>query len=312
MRPFIEITPEAADSLRDSIINNHISLISAGDYLDTEEGKSDIHQNMFNRLDEIRRDVIPWIDGVCPLDGARVLEMGCGTGIAVVALAEQGAEVTGVELSEASLAAARDRVACYGLTANLSRANAVEARDRFRGMEFDVILFYASLEHMTCNEKIESLRSAWSMLRPGKFLCVVDTPNRLWHFDNHSAMLPFFHWLPDDLAMDYARLSPRRSLRERFAEGRERSVEDICRYGRSLGFHEFDLALGDSRQLDVVSSRLQFESRRNRRFRARRLLARIKKHIIGDMFYEEMLQKLYPGLHPGFFDEYIEIFIKKH
>jgi len=44
------------------------------------------------------------------VDGRHVLDAGCGSGVYTAALADRGAEVTGVDVSEAMLAEARDRV----------------------------------------------------------------------------------------------------------------------------------------------------------------------------------------------------------
>src|SRR6185503_8525463 len=49
--------------------------------------------------DRLRRDrmqIIPWLDRTRPLSGTRILEVGCGSGGAPVAPAEQGREVIAV------------------------------------------------------------------------------------------------------------------------------------------------------------------------------------------------------------------------
>lgn len=42
---------------------------------------------------------LPWMMAVMPINGARVLEIGAGTGASTVALAERGASVTSIDLS---------------------------------------------------------------------------------------------------------------------------------------------------------------------------------------------------------------------
>jgi 2-polyprenyl-3-methyl-5-hydroxy-6-metoxy-1,4-benzoquinol methylase len=132
-----------------------------------------------------------------PLSGARILEIGCGTGASTVALAEQGAQVTAVDLDGSALEVARVRCDAYGVRATFIEANAVDAIQ-----PADMIVFFACLEHMTYEERIESLRKAWEVLPPHGILAVVDTPNRLWYFDGHTALTPFFNWLPHELAME--------------------------------------------------------------------------------------------------------------
>src|SRR5919107_3297667 len=71
-----------------------------------------------------RTDFIPWLDSACRLRGRRVLEIGCGTGSLLVALAEQGALVTGIDVDEPSLRVARDRCALYDLEVKLEHLSA--------------------------------------------------------------------------------------------------------------------------------------------------------------------------------------------
>jgi 2-polyprenyl-3-methyl-5-hydroxy-6-metoxy-1,4-benzoquinol methylase len=49
------------------------------------------------RLQMGRYELIPWLEHTMPLRGKRILEIGCGTGAATVALAEQGANVAALE-----------------------------------------------------------------------------------------------------------------------------------------------------------------------------------------------------------------------
>ena len=52
---------------------------------------------------------------------------------------------------------------------------------------------------MTHRERLRSLQVASRMLVDDGVLCIIEAPNRLWPFDSHTADLPFFHWLPDEL-----------------------------------------------------------------------------------------------------------------
>ena len=125
----------------------------------------------------------------------------------------------------------------------------------YGGIRFDFIIFYASLEHMTHHERISAIRTTWDMLPPGGLLSVVETPNRLWHTDPHTSLLPFFHWLPDELAFDYSRFSSRPNFRERYDNyDDEQQRLHFLRRGRGVSFHEFVLAIGSVEQLNVRSS----------------------------------------------------------
>jgi cyclopropane fatty-acyl-phospholipid synthase-like methyltransferase len=67
--------------------------------------------------------------------GTRVLDLGCGPGTYAVPLAHQGAEVTGVDLSEAMLDQARQACADAGAPVRLVRA---DMRDVVEPESFDL------------------------------------------------------------------------------------------------------------------------------------------------------------------------------
>jgi len=153
---------------------------------------------------------------------------------------------------------------------------------------------------MTIAERLGSLRTAWDMLPAHGLLVVVETPNRLWYFDGHSSYLPFFHWLPNELAFAYAKLSARNNFRELYKEYNPASKEHFLRRGRGMSFHEFDLAIGPTRDLKVVSSLSTFQGIR---YTLRK--SRLARH------YKKVLQKIYPSIHEGFFDESLYLILEK-
>lgn len=85
------------------------------------------------------------------------------------------------------------------------------------------------------------------MLAPGSFWGVIDRPNWLWWFDNHTAFLPFLHWLPDDLASDYAPHSYCSFMKAYALKERDDATTlDFARRGRGVSYHEFDLTLDEN------------------------------------------------------------------
>jgi hypothetical protein len=103
------------------------------------------------------------LERLVPLPGRDVVDIGCGGGVLVRALAARGARVTGVEISESQLAAAlRDddgRGARYvvGLAERLPLEDA----------SVDVVVFMRALHHVPPADMLDGLREAVRVLRPG-------------------------------------------------------------------------------------------------------------------------------------------------
>jgi S-adenosylmethionine-dependent methyltransferase len=273
-------------------------------YRSLEKAQNDLQDHLHRRLDNFRKFVIPWLDNVKPLDEARILEIGCGTGSSTVALAEQGAHVTSVDILETSIAVAKDRCQAYDLNANFLCVNATEVQRIFRDQSFDFIIFFATLEHMTHNERIIAMRKTWEMLSPGSLWCVIDTPNRLWYFDDHTSLLPFYQWLQDDLAFSYSRFSPRESFRDLYRDITDVAKLDFLRRGRGVSFHEFELTMKRAENLDVVSS-LAIYLRSQRPLRDTLLTPKQEKR------FESFLVQIGPKIHRGFYQRSLDLIIRK-
>lgn len=227
-----------------------------------------------------------------PLTGKRVLEIGCGTGSSTVAFVEQRAVVTAYDLDERSVAVALDRLAAHKLTADVRVATAQPEGS------FDIILLYAVLEHMTLEERLGAIREAWSRLVPGGILVVVETPNRLWYRDSHTAMDNWFLWLPDDLAMLYADRTPREKFRDL------KTPIELARWGRGVSFHDFEVALDiECAKLPVISSMTHWIRRRT------------NTHRIGSSElrrrWERLIREIQPDAHEGFTAEYLDLILRK-
>jgi 2-polyprenyl-3-methyl-5-hydroxy-6-metoxy-1,4-benzoquinol methylase len=294
------IDADGVQALRKSIQTNyHAGWRSESSY-SKEAYEHDLNAHLEGRLESDRRMVVPWLDHARRLRDSRILEIGCGTGSSTVALAEQGAKVVGIDIDQDALTVARDRCRIYGVEAEFHAMNSTTMRDVFGGNTFDFIIFFASLEHMTIAERLAGLGDAWQMLPHAGLLVVVETPNRLWYYDGHTSMLPFFHWLPNELAFRYSRLSPRENFRELYRSYDAPSKEHFLRQGRGASFHEFDLAVKPAKDLRVVSSLSTFHGMRHEPQRS-----------LLDRRYKSILRRIYPEIHEGFCDDSLFLIIEK-
>jgi SAM-dependent methyltransferase len=194
--------------------------------------------------------MLPWVEGVVPLAGRRVIEFGCGNGPVTCALAERGATVLALDIDERAVDEARGRIAAQCLEAEFSSAPFARLLEEVetRG-PVDVFFLFATLEHMTIDERLKTLAAARDAIGRDGFLVVCETPNRLLPSDDHTSLLPFFGMLPDELALRFVDRSEREEFRadvaSAIAEGEAVARERLARWGRGASFHEFELAFPD-------------------------------------------------------------------
>jgi 2-polyprenyl-3-methyl-5-hydroxy-6-metoxy-1,4-benzoquinol methylase len=166
----------SVDGFRNHLLENW----STRDYWDSEVGRHDIDEHTVGRLIYDRHEYVPWLNELRRLDGAHVFEIGCGTGSSIMALAEQGSEVTGIDVVPESLEVSRARLRFFGFgEPSLHHLNGTEIARRFRHTGFDFVIFFASLEHMTHSERLTSLRAAWQLLADDGILSIIEAPYRL-------------------------------------------------------------------------------------------------------------------------------------
>lgn len=319
--------------VRESLVRN---IYTDSEYLASDIGRKDLADHLENRLTHNRQRVVPWLLSFLPLDGTQVLEIGCGTGASTLALTECGAVVTAIDIRPDSIQVASDRCQAYGHKANFVVANAAALGDILKS-KFEAVVFYAALEHMTYEERRAAMRDTWQSLAPGAYWIVVDTPNRLWYSDTHTSFLPFFNWLPDQLAFEYSRFSPREYFRELYDERTPEKELDFLRRGRGLSFHEFELYLAPRQELEVVSclsaywnaywnartaGEVQNNSTTKVRWKALLGSLRARRQApcsedrdtvadSGDDAWRKLLGSAVPDLHPAFLEPYLDLAIRK-
>src|SRR5688500_8581718 len=101
----------------------------------------------FRPLHEINPLRLEWIDRHAALAGKKVLDVGCGGGILAEAMAQRGAEVTGIDLSEKGLRVAELHLLESRLAITYERAMPEEYAAVHAGA-FDVVTCMELLEHV--------------------------------------------------------------------------------------------------------------------------------------------------------------------
>jgi 2-polyprenyl-6-hydroxyphenyl methylase/3-demethylubiquinone-9 3-methyltransferase len=110
--------------------------------------------------DDIRLTAI--VAALPQVRGARILDVGCGKGRFAARLAERGARVVGVDISEAMLTAAE----------GLTRVRAASRRLPFADASFDCAMAVEVLEHLPSVEA--TLAELRRVVRPGGVIAIVD------------------------------------------------------------------------------------------------------------------------------------------
>ncbi len=129
----------------------------------------------------------------CPAPG-RLIDLGCGTGRLLLALARRGYRVLGVDLSPEMLAVAREKSAVAGLPVDLLRANLAEL-DAVAGDSFDYAACLFSTLGMVAGAEARRrvLMHAFRVLRPGgrfvlhvhnRWFNALDPSGRRWLLGN--------------------------------------------------------------------------------------------------------------------------------
>ncbi|MEW5735962.1 MAG: corrinoid protein-associated methyltransferase CpaM [Thermodesulfobacteriota bacterium] len=108
--------------------------------------------------------------------GARVLEMGCGTGeLASLLLAAGAAEVLGFDQSPAMAAQSRERIVRENLGDRFQVMNmGVDGMDALASGSFDAVFSTLVMSELSDDERRFTLRQAFRALRPGGSVVLAD------------------------------------------------------------------------------------------------------------------------------------------
>ena len=141
---------------------NHI----ARNYWDPEGPMRAIHQ-----INPLRID---FVESYYPLQDAKVLDVGCGGGLAAEAMAKRGSLVTGIDTSPEMLKTAKLHARECKVKVTYLQSHA-EAFAKKHACEFDLVTCFEMIEHVP--DPIQTLRALSQLVRPGGWL-VISTINR--------------------------------------------------------------------------------------------------------------------------------------
>ena len=122
-------------------------------------------ESEFRPLHQINPLRLEWINGLVPLQGKKVLDVGCGGGILTDAMARLGAQALGIDLATKSLKVAQ----LHALEAQTPNAHyrevAVEALAAEQPASFDVVTCMEMLEHVPDPSSV--VRACAQLVKPG-------------------------------------------------------------------------------------------------------------------------------------------------
>ncbi len=122
-------------------------------------------ESEFKPLHQINPLRLEWINGLSPLQGQKVLDVGCGGGILSDAMARSGAEVLGIDLATKALRVAQLH-AVEASTPNVRyREISVEALAREMPGAFDSVTCMEMLEHVP--DPASVVRACAQLVKPG-------------------------------------------------------------------------------------------------------------------------------------------------
>jgi 2-polyprenyl-6-hydroxyphenyl methylase/3-demethylubiquinone-9 3-methyltransferase len=121
----------------------------------------------FRPLHEINPLRLEWINSRAPLNGKKVIDVGCGGGILAESMAKKGAHVTGIDLSQKALNVADLHSLESGLTIRYQHIAAEKMAEQ-ESSEYDVVTCMEMLEHVPDPGSI--VQACAKLVKPGGYV----------------------------------------------------------------------------------------------------------------------------------------------
>ncbi len=118
----------------------------------------------FKPLHEINPLRLEWISSHASIPDKNILDIGCGGGILSESMAQRGATVTGIDLSDKALGVARLHLLESGNTVGYQQISAEELAEKSPG-SFDVITCMELLEHVP--NPASTISACATLVKPG-------------------------------------------------------------------------------------------------------------------------------------------------
>ncbi|MFL2530115.1 MAG: bifunctional 2-polyprenyl-6-hydroxyphenol methylase/3-demethylubiquinol 3-O-methyltransferase UbiG [Porticoccaceae bacterium] len=118
----------------------------------------------FKPLHDINPLRANWIDNLAPVAEKKVLDVGCGGGILAEALAQRGAQVTGIDMGDAPLGVAKLHQLESGLSIDYQKSTAEDFAKQHENA-FDTVTCLEMLEHVPDPSSV--VRACAKMVKPG-------------------------------------------------------------------------------------------------------------------------------------------------
>ena len=209
------------------------------------------HADFQRRYTQATYFVLPVIERLALAHpGMSILEIGCGYGAKMCALAPSVVDYLGIEIDSKSVAQANANLRRMGIpNARAIHLEANEIERVLEGSRFTLVLLYAVIEHLTLVERQKLLHRIWETLPDNGHIYVGEAPNLAGPVDYHSSRLPYFHMLAIEQRAALFELSNNESWKHRVRG--EASIEcGLWRNGGHVSFFDFHQALMPIEQLD--------------------------------------------------------------